>query len=352
MGAGKELAAAAILLSLVCIGADCAHAQDGARYVRNGVPQPLPAEDLLPAYGDEYGASIRAAIAGDCAALLKDVHTESRNTFSNFYLEAELYDRGLCLPFDPAEAARKWISVDRRFSASNGELILSWKHYYGHGVALDREESRNLFIRQMMDLYLWMDLSGLGRWNAITTETLSEFVLGRLAGRPAPQAFLDGLAWTEKQTSTDDGAIELAKALIWGGSLRYVDGGRLPHLPKSGVSILSNVDSLEARYLSGKAGLDGLSNYGHDSILHALTFAAHCRHAGAAVELANLYHHGNTWLERDLSEAEKWRRLALIFGAKEEEMFRPIFLHRVFGLQGPAKDDLEYVLTGRRCLHN
>jgi len=328
-----------------------AGAQEAISYVRDGMALPLPAEDLLSAYGSVHGANIRAAMAGDCGPLMQQIARRRDRHFADQLLEIELSERNLCLPFNPTEAARQWLSSLKAGQMTDGHLFLAWKYQLGHGVKVDQQAAREHFLNYVLDLTPWLRLSRLRHRPPLGNETLSEFVLKQLVGRPAPQAFLDGLAWAERQTSTDAGAIALGKTLIWGGSLRYVDGSRLPRLPKQGAAILANVDSVEAQYLSGKAGLDGFSSRNGEYILNSLRSAGHCRHAGAAVELANLYHHGNDWLEPDLGEAEKWRRLALLFGAGEDEMFPPIFLHRVFGLHGPARSSMEHVLTGRLCLH-
>jgi len=328
-----------------------AGAQDAISYVRDGMALPLPAEDLLSAYGSVHGANIRAAMAGDCGPLMQQIARRRDRHFPDQLLEIELSERNLCLPFNPTQAARQWLSSLEADQMSDGRLILAWKYQVGHGVEVDQLAAREHFLNYVMGLYPWFDLPRFRQRASFHEDSLSEFVLKRLVGRPVPQAFLDGLAWTERQTSTNEGATDLGKTLIWGGSLRYVDGGRLPRLPKQGAAILTNVDSVEAQYLSGKAGLDGFLSRNGEYILSSLRSAGHCRHAGAAVELANLYHHGNDWLEPDLGEAEKWRRLALLFGAGEDEMFPPIFLHRVFGLHGPARSSMEHVLTGRRCLY-
>ena len=351
------LAAGMTLLAGLALMPSPVAAEQDMPYMRGGVPQPLPPEDLVTYYNpflrDDEMAALQQALAGDCRALLRRFGPGPDRSGVMEAFRIELLDRGLCVAFDPVEAARRFEARMSRLDAPTARVIVAWKYHYGHGVPRDPERARDLFVEHVTDLYLWMDLSGLGAFRYSTKDTLTERVLSQLEGRPAPREFLDGLAWTERQSGTDAGAVELGRTLIWGGDLAYVDGGPLPRLPVAGLAILRNVRDAEAQFLVGKAGMEGLWHDGTSDWPFYVEQAAYCRHVEAATLLATLLHSGrHPDIPRNLDEAEMWRRLAITFGAKEEDLFEPTFLHRMFGLEHFETAWTERILSGSMCHHD
>ena len=228
---------------------------DGGASVYDG---PLP--QRFPTHLERFEAEYRAALAGDCAGverlLARDLPVsttaERGEALRTELLRGQLYDQGLCRPYDPAAAYRAFLAAEAIEVGDYPVLSAAWKLWHGHGVARDVERARRRFATWAANLSRLADLfDGDVPFGGIAES--------ELMGRPMPEDLRKAVAWGHELVGFSDvQKTEFALAMFKGEAPDW-RGERVPASTLIAKSLIFDVfDTFpEAQYLYGLAAVRG-----------------------------------------------------------------------------------------------
>ena len=212
----------------------------------------------------------------------------------------EMYDRGVCVDFDPEAAFRDFQTVaDLGFYP--GPLLLGWKYAHGHGVARSVEAAHAEFK------------GALGFLSRFPAGDIAVIVAERLQDRPVPPALAEGLAWLRRVIAFALGVAD--------GTARYHDRTLYAPDPDTAHGILTGIWQVpEAMYWLGIEALAG--TFGPDEVGRGIGHiwrSARCGFVPAILIVADAYERGALGLPQSDFTAHTWYLVAGHYGATVEE---------------------------------
>ncbi len=275
------------------------------------LPKVWEADWGLPDTRDYFGKALMEGVEGRCDWLLEltsEPHFDAE--WARMEALGEMYDRGICVPFDPAAALRAF-EQGAAISFVGKTAIIPWKYLHGHGVRADAAKARELFkayfVRHSVSSY--------------TPGETEERERKWLKDRPIPREFEKGLTWLRVLAEDRKRKLELARNLIQGTGT-YYDVTPLPRDRYSAFLMLYFMSSTEpeAGYLLGseflKGSFDELGKKSLPSIAkYAFESAASCQHVDAMVEFARHLEVGGKGIEPNRIKAYILYRAASRLGA-------------------------------------
>ena len=257
---------------------------------------------------DAYWETYRRDLAGHCKDLLRDLANPVGDYAAlDFLVRGEMYDRGVCVDFDPEAAFRDFQTV-AELGFYPGPLLLGWKYAHGHGVARSVEAAHAEFKTA---------LAFLARFPAAD---IAGIVAGRLQDRPVPPALAEGLAWLGRLQADPRRVIAFALGVA-DGTARYHDRTLYAPDPDAAHGILTGIWQVpEAMYWLGIEALAG--TFGPDEVDRGIGHiwrSARCGFVPAILIVADAYERGALGLPQSDFTAHTWYLVAGHYGAAVEE---------------------------------
>ena len=257
---------------------------------------------------DFYWQAYRRGLAGDCEELLGIVaNPVGYEAPLDLLARGEMYDRGVCVDFDPEAAFRDFQTV-AELGFYPGPLLLGWKYAHGHGVARSIEAAHAEFK------------AALGFLARFPAADIAGIVARRLQDRPVPPALAEGLAWLRHMKANPQRMIAFALGLI-DGTARYHDRTLYAADPDTAHGILTTTWEVpEAMYWLGIEALAG--TFGPDEVEGGdfyLRLSARCGFVPAILVVAEAYERGAFGFPQSDFTAHTWYLVAGHYGVAVEE---------------------------------
>ncbi|WP_188666078.1 tetratricopeptide repeat protein [Terasakiella brassicae] len=275
--------------------------------------KPLPkrsAKEVLhhgpsSAFFEQYDQGVQ----GNCTPLLSHLNEKLQSAdsdvrYSAQLVYAEMYDRAVCVEYSP----KKSFEYFKQAADAGGPAFyahVGWKYSYGHGVEKSEAKANEAFKLLLT--------RGAFTENSRTYKRYEDL----LKDRPIPPLLKEGIEWLIETTSTDDGLIELAQALL-DGSGRYLGRSPLQIDQISARNILSQTAlfSPKARFILGIEYLKGSfdDKNRREGEMH-LMWAAQCGYVPAMLKLAQLSETGDYGVKQNKQSTYGWYHMARENGA-------------------------------------
>ncbi len=333
------------LLRLVIILAVGAFWQNDAQAIDLSKPLPkLSAKEVLH-YGPSsaFFKQYDQGIQGNCGPLLSHLNEKLQSSdsdvrYSAQLVYAEMYDRAVCVEYSPEKSFQYF----KEAADAGGPMFyahVGWKYYYGHGVEQSEAKANEAFKL----LLTRMAFTESSRFYESYQDVLKD--------RPIPPLQKAGIDWLIKKTSTVEGRIKLAQALL-DGSGRYLDGSPLQIDKRAARDILSHTTSSspKAHFLLGTEYLKG--SFGdsnrYEGEFH-LMWAAKCGYVPAMLELARLSETGEFGIRQSKRDVYGWLLLAQRSGADVSKELEKVKENAGSYYQMSVPNDKRFMLAPDTC---
>ena len=286
------------------------------------VTKPLPqisGDNVLSGAASHFRSDYDRGVKGDCVQLLQRleeaaVSKEYGEAYASNIVYGEMYDRAVCVPYDPAKAF-----VYFKDAADFGNpiyfSIVGWKYFHGHGV----EQSEVLANEQFKLL-----LTRFGVHVNGNSQNEKDKYRSFLGDRNIPALLLNGVDWKAMRTATAKETLNLAQELLDGSGV-YFDKSPLLVDTRAAFDILSGLDNPEGRYVFAMESLKG--TFGEKQRKEGqwrLDTAALCGYLPAMLDLAQFWYTGEYGFEKNLRRSYEWYLRAQLHGAEVSKLLAEI----------------------------
>jgi TPR repeat protein len=246
-------------------------------------PMPLKvmkAQELLALNAERYFKAFDLAIEGECSSFLdrlkKDLQTDDKAYAAHIVL-GEMYDRVICVPFDPYEAFQHFKAA-ADLGGSMYYAIVGWKYENGHGVSKSEENAKKMYKL-------------LIQRSSFSDKGIKEtYFASLLNDRTFPTLLRKGLNWYNAHTNSQEKIFSYAKTMI-DGSGKYYDGSAMPVELKTGYMLLERLENNNpaAGYFLAQEELKGTFGPEKQKKGHThLIMIARCGYVPAMLKLSEL----------------------------------------------------------------
>ncbi|WP_135075094.1 SEL1-like repeat protein [Terasakiella sp. SH-1] len=274
--------------------------------------EPLPkgsASEILWKNSSHFHSDFDKGVNGDCVSLLSRLEKEIQDPnedreYAAHVVYGELYDRAICVPFDPDKAFDHF----KQAADMGGPTYyaqVGWKYFHGHGIEKSDAKAHDAFKLLLIRNATWKQPTNEQHFHEI------------LRDRGMPDILAAGVGWFTKMTKTDESAVSLALSLI-DGSGRYYDDTALPIDKLAAMYALNQLssDNRKARYHLGFEMLKG--TFGEplkrEGEMHLIR-SAKCGYVPAMLKLAHLSQTGEFGARQNNKDAYGWYLMAQRNGA-------------------------------------
>jgi len=335
------------LLSLVMILAVGAFWQNDTHAMDLSKQLPkLSAKEVLhygpsSAFFEQYDQGVQ----GHCDPLLSHLNEKLQSSdsdvrYSAQLVYAEMYDRAVCVEY----SSEKSFEYFKQAADAGGPMFhahVGWKYYYGHGVEQSEAKANEAF-KLLLTRRASSDISRIYK----RYEDL-------LKDRPIPPLLKTGIDWLIEKSSTDDGLIDLAQALLGRSGATYHDGTAFKKDTKAAYFIFQSLavkHNPKALFTFAKAILNGKIPSSPVREAHMfLEWAANCGYTDAMVEMAKYHQTGEYEFVQTNSHAYAWLYAAKTLGANVQDEMKHLEKHIKVSGEGNARQQLPWNYRPNSC---
>jgi TPR repeat protein len=306
-------------LALIFIGGALFFSPAHAIDIEKPLPKRSAKEVLLAGPSSAFFAEFDQAIVGDCEPLLSHLEKalnsgDSDRAYSAKLVYAEMYDRAICVPYDPTKSFEFFKPIAEQ-GYPLGNLHVGWKYLHGHGV----KQSNELAIQAFKTLLV--RIAGSPK-----TRTVSH-LKDLLKGREFPDQVTKGIEWLNEISKSKEKQLKLAQNLI-NGTAKYYDGSSLPEDHYAAHTLLRDIADNsfpKGYYVLGTEILNGnIESYIKREGQMMLEFAAKCGYVDAVLAMAKFHEKGeHDFFQSDLY-AYAWYHTAQILGINVDEEIKTL----------------------------
>ncbi|MDV7340063.1 hypothetical protein RYZ26_10700 [Terasakiella sp. A23] len=268
----------------------------------------LPAKELLAGNSSHFHRDFDKGIHGDCTSLnarLQKALKDPEDEYAARVVLGEMYDREICVPYDPAKAYEHF----KRAADMGGPYyyaIVAWKHSLGHG-ATHSEELTNEFFRYFLV-------------NAITQNDMNPAIRTHrhLRDRQITPLLKHGIHWYEEILTNREKHYLLAKSLLTGNGVKYIDGRQIKQslfAADRHLISLSKQDKNIAYFHSNELIKGTFGNNRKGEGQFSLINLAECGHVPSMIKLGEVFSSNDPDLAHSNREAYGWLLMAQRSGA-------------------------------------